>query len=98
MHDLDASNRALWAEVKAVRAENDRLHADYETRGADLEALMTRCERAEAMLSVAVVRGNEYHAAIARVRELCAHAVDPRFIGPSAICPTDILAALDGVE
>lgn len=80
------------------RRDADRLRAVHEKRGEDLDALLTRCMQAEAMLDIAVRRGNEYHAAIARVREMCEkdHDHPHAFLAPYRYALLDVLRALDG--
>lgn len=70
--------------IKALRAELAEEHREFV---AAEDKVISACGRAR-----------QAEAAIVRVRGLCAHAADPRYIGPSEIHPTDILAALDGTE
>lgn len=95
MHDLDASNKALWAEVKAVRAENDRLRVELAQVNGNYHACRD-------YLTDDFDRANAAEAAIARVRGLCARwrdlPVEPPYMTSYQSIQEFILHTLDGTE
>lgn len=65
---------------------------------ADLDALLVRCMQSEAVRDLAIIRGNEYYATIARVRDFLSHTYGgsaERVEGMHYIAVA-VLRALDG--